>query len=347
MAESKEEDDPRPVESDTSLDTVASRIAPIFGFTKGDCLEFMNDLSTGNPAGFEWHRRLPVFVTFEDPDYRFSFRIQGGYGVILNDRTDTSIIYKCMLIDKGNTFDGMMEAFIQATLCTDPEVGKYICRLDKVYYGEIPKVSRVSKEGPAIILKMERLTSTIDKTVVFTTKANSPHLDVTRVQEMRIRSKTIVAEVIKIIRQLQRKYDFFHADLHYGNILIKGEDQVKLIDFGLSSIVVGEKPFVSYEYSSKEYKDLRPKSKSFNLSYLFDSLAGRLVDHPLRILFRMIQEGKSDASVLERLGTFGGRRRKTQCKTQQSRQKTRRSTKLFSLNAYKKNGGTRRRRRHH
>lgn len=50
--------------------------------------------------------------------------------------------------------------------------------------------------------------------------------------------KNFIKQLIGCVARLEEKYDFEHRDLHWGNVMIKNEDslKVKIIDFSLSRI---------------------------------------------------------------------------------------------------------------
>lgn len=61
---------------------------------------------------------------------------------------------------------------------------------------------------------------------------------------------SIIKQIFEIISNLEKKYEFEHRDLHWGNILIKNS-QVKIIDFSLARITKNKVVFI--DLKNKEW----------------------------------------------------------------------------------------------
>lgn len=258
-----------------SANEIASRIAPLFGFTPEGMLECMAALrgeGTATPEAF--YERLPTIGKDLGP-----LLGRGAYGSIEANPANESIAYKRIFFyDKNSCKDAMMEAFIQAVLCTDPTLGSSICKLFRIYRSE-----------GTLVLEMERLPDTLH--------------DFIHVYNITEAMKEMLIEMIHVIRTLQALYHFQHSDFHLRNIMVK-ENHIKLIDFGFSRIEID-----GLVYKTRNALDLE---KGTNLKRAFRSL--KMVRSILYEFLDMVTAGEPDDAIIEKIRALkshtGGRHTK-------------------------------------
>ena len=199
----------------TNTDNIARRIAPLFGFSTERMLECMTALQQGKSDAF-YEELYPL------EEENIGERLGGGeFGVVMAHKTNKNRAFKLMYTNPCLLM-GMMEAFIQAVLCTEPIIGASICKLFRVYQ---------SPKGLAI--EIERLPYTLVNYIKETTKKNG-------ISEMRKLMNGILKEIEDVIRLLQARFKFQHNDLGFRNIMVK-DNHIKLIDFAFSRMIVDGK----------------------------------------------------------------------------------------------------------
>ena len=162
---------------------------------------------------------------------------KGSFGTIYKSRTKDIVYKKLYPKDSNEIKTSFTEAWIQNLLSNDERYGSYIPKI-KGIYRDYTTVRSSSGEAPIILYivmesipfsKNELLTGTIQLDYV------RPFLN-------------NVAEVLKYFKDT---YNFFHNDLHFGNILWRTKDILSfvIIDFGFSSIQFLDKVGNHSEYS--------------------------------------------------------------------------------------------------
>jgi len=199
-----------------NANNIARRIAPLFGFSTEMMLECMTALQQGKSDAF--YEEL-AFLEEENIGGPLA---EGGFGVVMAHKTDESRAFKltyhnpCLIM-------GMMEAFIQAVLCTEPIIGASICKLFRVY--QSPK---------GLVLEIEKLPITLEDYIEQLKKQEGYHQMLVKFHT------TIKKEIYGVIRTLQGRFKFQHNDLSFRNIMIK-DNHIKLIDFAFSRITIDGK----------------------------------------------------------------------------------------------------------
>ena len=261
--------------NEMATSALASRIAPLFGFTPEVMLECMAALrGEGSAMPESFYERLPTIGTNLGPSLG-----RGAYGGIEANPANESIAYKRILFyDKNSCRDAMVEAFIQAVLCTDPTIGSSICRLFRIYRSEA-----------TLVLEMERLPETLH--------------DFIHVYGITEPMKEMLIEMIHVIRTLQALYHFQHSDFHLRNIMVK-DNHIKLIDFGFARIEVE-----GLVYKTRNALD---PEKGTNLKRAFRSL--KMVRSILYEFLDMATAGEPDDAIIEKIRALkshtGGRHTK-------------------------------------
>jgi len=185
---------------------------------------------------------------------------KGAFGEIFKNKAGT-MIYKKILISgvaqkreflARQTF---LEAFIQTVLGLDPEYGKNICHIHKIYRAaetvrHTPRSN--SSDDLVIYIVMEPIAHTLANKVEmlttnseFTLKMLSPYF----------------SQLGYILDGLKRKYNFSHRDLHTGNMMIRDDDTVALIDFGASCFTIND-----VTYSINHDNIVHPNSRNMKPS---------------------------------------------------------------------------------
>jgi len=198
-----------------NTNNIARRIAPLFGFSTERMLECMTALQQGKSDAFYEELASLEEENIGDPLGK------GEFGVVMAHKTDVNRAFKLMYTNPCLLM-GMMEAFIQAVLCTEPIIGASICKLFRVYQ---------SPKGLAI--EIERLPYTLENYIKETTKKNG-------MSKMRELMNGILKEIEDVIRLLQERFKFQHNDLAFRNIMVK-DNHIKLIDFAFSRMIIDGK----------------------------------------------------------------------------------------------------------
>ena len=179
---------------------------------------------------------------------------KSGSGIIYRNRNNQ--IYKKIIIDLRETssiVDFFLESFIAIVLSINVNVGKYICVPTKIYKNEairrnarastlaISAASLAAAGAPAVpsetalFITMEVIPYTIEEYIRI-------HIATTSIEQLVL---PIIAQVATILHNLE-EFNFCHNDLHSGNIMLDEGGNVKLIDFGRSSIFFEGKSYGNY-----------------------------------------------------------------------------------------------------
>lgn len=236
----------------TYNELIAERIAPIFGFSDSDAVAFMNTLHTHKPI-------MPFYEKLSRLPKKLNYKSSHKSVIYINERSvPPKYIYKVIHIDTTHHYlvgahirNILMEAFIQAVLCTDSEAGKYICKLFHVY-----------RDTTKIILQLEYLETTLQE---YIEQPITPTVH-------RLIIDTFLPSLYKAFTILNRKYKFKHNDIHLGNFMIHDE-AIKIIDFGYSKIRINKSIYAT-QFSKK---DETYKSKQHtNLYNTVDALGAKI-----------------------------------------------------------------------
>jgi len=136
-----------------------------------------------------------------------------------------------------------VEAYIQTVLQSDPDYGKNIGKLIRIY-----RDSNMTK-----ILERKTQSSTIvtqRKTSVdyhfYLEMENIPIKLIDHINDLYIDNNTmrlsiehiepIYSQLIKLLQYFFLKYNFYHCDLHCNNVMMLEDGTIKIIDFGRSCI---------------------------------------------------------------------------------------------------------------
>ena len=202
-----------------NANNIARRIAPLFGFSTERMLECMTALQQGKSDAF--YEEL-AFLEEENIGNDLG---KGEFGMVKAHKTITNRVFKYMSRNPCILMS-MMEAFIQAVLCTEPGLGINICKLFHVYQ---------SLDG--VVIEIEELPDTLDSYIQNTIKKKGQ-------SETKVMIRGMRKELEDVIRALQDRLQFQHSDLHLKNIMIK-DNHIKLIDFGFSRIIIDGKVYTT------------------------------------------------------------------------------------------------------
>ena len=155
---------------------------------------------------------------------------EGGYGTVYKNRTRPYVYKEMSDYNRVNNKNSLLylktnfkEAIIQTLLYSDPNYGKHVCRLYKVY-----------RNGNNCVFQMEPLEIDLDK-----------WLWLNRNEEFRYEiMPAILLKLIEIFNYFKVRYGFTQGDSNPSNIMtVKNGDVVeslKIIDFGLSTVRFGD-----------------------------------------------------------------------------------------------------------
>ena len=117
-----------------------------------------------------------------------------------------------------------LELFVQTVLSSDPNYGKNICKAMMCYRSE--NTYTISGQFN-LYIQMEYLPENLNRYM-----QRIKIGDLAQITDMLPLFRTICT----IMKYFQNTYMFSHNDLHINNIMFSGNDTLKLIDFGMSSI---------------------------------------------------------------------------------------------------------------
>lgn len=183
----------------------------------------------------------------------------------------------------------LTEIFIQTVLWCDPEVSRYFSRPHHLY-----KLSETSYLIDMEVIQGYTLEETLNDRSPITLRVLKP----------------FISEIAKLLTYLQEKKQFQHGDLHNQNILVDTRGQLKIIDFGKSSVILGDMIF-GYSAPKGDLWDPEYFSQCKDISDLLQSIityqAAKCDPQTLRFLKTVstcIPE-----EILTKLNMIGGRRK--------------------------------------
>lgn len=140
----------------------------------------------------------------------------------------------------------LIEALIQTILQKDEKMGKYIAKINKIY---------VSSDKKYFFYKMEKVPYTFEGYVEKFGELPGLFLKIKsfcksrsncasgRARQKKYLSERqlseILLEISTTLKYFFKKYKFHHRDLHCGNVMFDEDKNIKIIDFGMSSISKG------------------------------------------------------------------------------------------------------------
>jgi hypothetical protein len=254
------------------MEGIAARIAPIFEWTPEKTRDFMNVLNETKTdvTATSFFEDLPRIDESDIPTIKLG---SGAYGEVTTDE-EGRFAYKQIEIDSTHGSlsprNLLMEAFIQAVLCTDPDpqISSNICKLHNVYGYSVH--TSINPEDPAyeedeyyIVLKMDNIGR--DSTIY--DMVNNKSAD-----NILSRMKGIITKLITLLDLLQIKYMFQHSDLHIKNLAVK-DDHIQLIDFGRAQITI----------EGKKYATTVGKTEAYNRRHNLRTILGESCDSYLSV----------------------------------------------------------------
>ena len=178
---------------------------------------------------------------------------KSGSGIIY--RNGDNSIYKKIIIDleeNSAIVDFFLESFIAIVLSTNAIVGKHICVPTEIFKNEaIRRNARSSTLArSAASLAASGAPAASSETALFIKMEVIPYnieeyLNIPRSTTGYQSVLDIIAKVATILHNLE-EFSFCHNDLHSGNIMLDEGGNVKLIDFGRSSIFFEGKSYGNY-----------------------------------------------------------------------------------------------------
>ena len=163
---------------------------------------------------------------------------------IMYKSDNQQIIYKQIEVDTQNEDalkEFFLEAFIAVVLSTQPVVGTGVCVPTRVFRSDSIKrsssrfasaASGASATG-SLYLRMDIIPYTFH-----TWGARRPQ-GVSVLQHY----QPIIRQLAQILGPLERDFRFCHNDLHASNFLITEAGEVRLIDFGRSSVILNDQVY--------------------------------------------------------------------------------------------------------
>jgi succinate dehydrogenase flavin-adding protein (antitoxin of CptAB toxin-antitoxin module) len=165
---------------------------------------------------------------------------EGAFGELFKNRSGT-VIYKKIFISgeipQKKEFmvrQTFLEAFIQTVLGMDPTYGKNVCHIQHVYRAAEsvrPMARRNGSTDIILYIVMEPIAHTLEDKLdalgsngALTLKMLSPYF----------------AQLGHVLEGLKHKYNFFHSDLHTGNVMFRDDDTTTLIDFGACCLRIND-----------------------------------------------------------------------------------------------------------
>ena len=160
----------------------------------------------------------------------------GSYGKIYVSNGGNA--YKALKINKcderavRNVF---LETFIQTVLSHDVHYGKYICKVERLY--RLEKDAR-KPHTYSCLIKMEGLHQNVNDIL-------AKKLD----ESVFIRN---LAKLGEVLLHFDLNYAFRHRDMHYQNLMADKEGTLKIIDFGMACLTIGDTTYTTKSSKSSE-----------------------------------------------------------------------------------------------
>lgn len=212
---------------------------------------------------------------------------EGGYSTIFKNRT-RPYVYKIIVDYKRvnvNSYryltTGFKEAIIQTLLLSDPQYGRYICKLYKVF-----------RQGDDFVFQMEPLETNLRDYKYKNRFEESTPLVIEKV----------LFKLIEILNYFYVKYGFSHNDLSSYNIMISNDadiESVRLIDFGKSAVGFSAMQIGKISKTLKDTKSLFATIKydiTSDKRELFNKLVYLPPETPVETLKALLVQSKGGKS---------------------------------------------------
>jgi len=158
------------------------------------------------------------------PSNVLSYLAHGSYGAAFKSKT-TNRVYKQIIIPEGDPVqrekmfqETFLEVVIQTLVSSDPLYGDNIAKIFGLY----------RNEEDTFIMCMEYIELTFEK-YIKTLVNDSGKIEVPIFLP-------ILENIATVVDYLQKKYSFFHRDLHALNVMFKRDGTLKIIDFGFGCV---------------------------------------------------------------------------------------------------------------
>jgi serine/threonine protein kinase len=197
----------------------------------------------------------------------------GTYGTCFIS-SDDKRVYKRIVISSENSKDKeniieqktrgvLVETFIQTILANDDEVGKYICKPNRLYrHSSVKRTNTRSAtargslgEDIMLFIQMEPVKYKFDD---YIKKLVNTHERPLNIKDL----APLFMSLGKTLNILKKRYNYVHVDLHTGNVMVSEDGTLKLIDFGMSCL----------EYEGKRYRDVKYDERKKEECFSYDLL---------------------------------------------------------------------------
>jgi serine/threonine protein kinase len=250
-----------------------------------------------------------AILTIGSKRYNVTFKGGGTYGEIW--QSDTRDTFKRVIPQPGKSFEELArnflcECWIQTVLNEDPQFGVSTSKIMEMYkdhniVASIGRTAKITVTGePIFFIKMEYIPyvlGSIVESAKFTVK----------------QCRGILYKIAEYLEHFGRRYDFYHCDLHVGNIMMS-ETGVKIIDFGMSCMTYNG---VTYGMPRDDAvlfgpKDMRGRSipkmcYSLDLLILLTSLIEKVNNAEVLAFLNVLVTTPHDENVFDELKKIAGR----------------------------------------